>query len=426
MPRIHPILRNAAVAALLLAGASTASTNRFRGVNWADPRDNFQSGVVYLSGLSSTDTYASAYAVADAVVGEFVAKLGTNGVRLPINVPTATTYWRTYTGVLDAALGRGRVLLCFWSPKLGDKPADMAAWWSMWDTVMAKYGSDPNFHVEIYNEPSGYSKADLLALYAQWLQRFPNFPRERIVLDGTGMAQNVSDVASDPRFAKCLIAVHEYTMFGSTSWTSESQWTSHFKGEVGNYADRTVATEWGGPMSKGSKNGVTYAPMDYNAAGTNFFEAYMRAVTQQIRDWKMGSFYWPGLRDNDWYSMTTRSGTGSGIRLSVSNSTGLDRLHHSWTDTAPASVGERSAVHGAVVSLEAGPSSVRMGYVLDAEAPVRISVALADGRTVADFDEGVRGAGLHAWTWDGARGHRAFLVRLRAAGTSITRMVVVP
>lgn len=338
-PCLLPRLRNGA---LLLAGmlavSAHASTNQFRGVNWADPRDNFQPGVLYLSGLSSTDTYASASTVAERVIGQFVSKIGTNSVRLPINEATATTFWSTYTGVIDVALTKGRVILCYWGPGHSKAPADMTKWWSMWTTVMAKYGKNPRFFVEVFNEPDMYTKTQLLDLYAQWLARFPDFPRERIILDGTGLAMNVPDVGSDSRFAKCLLAVHEYTMFGPTTWTTESQWTSHFKGEVGSYASRTVATEWGGPMSTGSKNGVTYQPMNYNLPASNFFEAYMRAITQQLRDWKMGSFYWPGLRDNDWYSLTKRSGTGAGIELTISNQSGIDRLHHSWTDTIPTGV----------------------------------------------------------------------------------------
>lgn len=324
------------VAALCCGASAThASTNQFRGVNWADPRDNFQPGVLYLSGLTSSDTYASASIVADRVIGQFVSKLGTNCVRLPINDATVDSYWSTYTAVIDVALAKGRVVLCYWGPGHSKAPADMNKWWSMWTTVMAKYAANTNFHVEVFNEPDMYSKTQLLDLYAQWLAKFPNFPRERIILDGTGLAMNVPDVGSDSRFSKCLLAVHEYTMFGPTTWTAESQWTSHFKGEVGGYSERTVATEWGGPMSTGSKNGITYQPMDYGVQGTNFFQAYMRAVSQQLRDWKMGSFYWPGLRDNDWYSMTTRSGTGANLNLTVSNASGLARMKYSWADTIP-------------------------------------------------------------------------------------------
>src|SRR5688572_28692060 len=71
------------------------STQQFKGVNWSDTRDNFQSGVLYLSGLSATDTYSSASIVAERVIGQFVSKLGSNSVRLPINEATVSNYWNT-------------------------------------------------------------------------------------------------------------------------------------------------------------------------------------------------------------------------------------------------------------------------------------------------------------------------------------------
>src|SRR3954470_3724053 len=46
-----------------------ASTAGLRGVNWADQRDNFVNGVLYVSGLTAADTYSSAAATADQVVG---------------------------------------------------------------------------------------------------------------------------------------------------------------------------------------------------------------------------------------------------------------------------------------------------------------------------------------------------------------------
>jgi len=73
--------------------------------------------------------------------------------------------------------------------------------------------------------------------------------------------------------------------------------------------------------------------MDYNSAPTNYFMAYIRGMSDQLREWEMGSFYWPGLRDGDWYSMTKRSGEGANIKLEVVNQSGLDRMRHSWADT---------------------------------------------------------------------------------------------
>jgi hypothetical protein len=309
----------------------TAATNQFRGVNWADSRDNFQSGVIYISGLTSSDTYSSASIVADRIISQFMVKLGSNSVRMPINEATVSTYWGTYTGAIDNALSKGKVLLCYWSAAHGAKPADTTAFWTMWRTVVNKYGSDSNCYFEIYNEPNAYSKADLLTLYNNWLTKYTGVPRNRVILDGTGMAQNVPDVGADSRFSGCLFAVHDYSMWGSTTWTSDSLWGNHVMSYVGTYADRTVCTEWGGPMSPGSKNGVSYGSMNYDSIPrSNYFEAYINGMSSQLHKWNMGSFYWVGLKDGDWYSMTTKSGSGSTITLTVPNQTGLGRLQYAW------------------------------------------------------------------------------------------------
>ena len=99
---------------LVCLGTSNASaaTNQFRGVNWADARDNFQPGIIYVSGLSSSDTYASASTVTDRVVGQFRSLLGTNSTKLPINEATVSQYWSTYTGAIDMALSKWWVDAC--------------------------------------------------------------------------------------------------------------------------------------------------------------------------------------------------------------------------------------------------------------------------------------------------------------------------
>jgi hypothetical protein len=318
------------IAVLLGATRAQATTNQFRGVNWADSRDNFQSGVVYVSGLSSSDTYASASATGTSVMTQFVSKLGANAVRMPINEATVSGYWATYTGAIDAVLSKGSVVLCYWDSAKTNKPADMNAFWNMWKTVVDKYGGDGNAYFEIFNEPNMYSTTDLVSLYTSWLAQFPTVPRSRVILDGTGDAQNVPNIGAASALDGCLLGVHDYSFFGSDTWTSESQWTSQFQGEVGSYSDRTVCTEWGGPMSPGSKNGVSYGPLDYSQSPTNYFEAYIRGMSSQLRAWNMGSFYWAGLKDGDWYSMTTKSGTGAAVTLSVSNQSGLDRMQYAW------------------------------------------------------------------------------------------------
>ena len=80
-----------------------------------------------------------------------------------------------------------------------------------------------------------------------------------------------------------------------------------------------VLTTWGGPMSPGSK---AYDYLDYDKSPTNYFQAYIPGISSQLRSWNMGSFYWIGLRDGDWYSMTTKSGSGGKITLSIPNQSG--------------------------------------------------------------------------------------------------------
>jgi MYXO-CTERM domain-containing protein len=324
------------IAISLGATPAWATTNQFRGVNWADPRDNFQSGVVYVAGLSSSDTYSSALATGTRVMSQLVSKVGANAVRMPINEATVSNYWSTYTGAIDGVLSQGSVVLCYWDSAKTNKPPDMNAFWNMWKTVVTKYGANENAYFEVFNEPNMYSSNDLVALYTSWLAQFPTVPKSRVILDGTGNAQNVPSIATASALNGCLLAVHDYSFFGPDTWTSESQWVSHLKGQVGNYADRTVCTEWGGPMSPGSKNGTNYGALDYSKSPTNYFEAYIRGMSSQLRAWKMGSFYWAGVKDGDWYSMTTRSGTGSNTTLSVPNPSGLAQLQNAWTggDTA--------------------------------------------------------------------------------------------
>ena len=336
MRRVRTSQRLLLIAVLLAAPYARATTSQFRGVNWADSRDNFQSGVLYVSGLSSSDTYASASATGTSVMTQFVSKLGANAVRMPINEATVSNYWATYTGAIDAVLSKGIVVLCYWDSAKTNKPPDMNAFWNMWKTVTDKYGGNANAYFEIFNEPNMYSTTDLISLYSSWLTQFPTVPKSRVILDGTGDAQNVPNIGSASALASCLLAVHDYSFFGSDTMTSASQWVSQFKGEVGNYSDRTVCTEWGGPMSPGSKNGVSYGSLDYSKSPTNYFEAYIQGMSSQLRAWNMGSFYWAGLKDGDWYSMTTKSGTGSATTLSVSNQSGLDQMQNAWGSAAGA------------------------------------------------------------------------------------------
>jgi hypothetical protein len=326
--RIVAVLALAAGALTTLgSNQAHASTNEFRGVNWADQRDNFVNGVLYPSGLSSSDNYASASVVADRVVGQLYSITGANTVRIPINEPTVSSYWSTYTGAIDTALTKGKVILAYWA-YTGGKPTNINSFNQMWDTVVAKYGANPNAYFEVINEPNGYGNTDLDNFYNSWLGRYSSVPRSRVILDGAGNAQNVPAVGNDSRLNGTMLAVHDYSFFAG--YTDEASWARHIANSIGAYASRTIATEWGGPMSPGSKNGVHYDTIDYSIPSNTLFPAYLRGVSSELRTLGMGSVYWPGLRDGDWYSMTTRTGTGSTTKLTLTNASGLARLQYAW------------------------------------------------------------------------------------------------
>jgi hypothetical protein len=90
------------------AAPALAATNQFKGVNWADTRDNYNTGWVIPDGLSSSDTYSQVYTVANDTIEAFESDLGANTVRLPINIPSVSqSWWSSYRAATDAALADG-------------------------------------------------------------------------------------------------------------------------------------------------------------------------------------------------------------------------------------------------------------------------------------------------------------------------------
>jgi hypothetical protein len=110
--------------------------------------------------------------VGSQVVGQMFAITGANTVRTPVNEPTVSSYWGTYTGAIDAALNKGNVILAYWA-YTGGEPQNITAFYQMWDTIVGKYGSNPNAYFEVINEPYAYSATNLDNLYNTWLTRYP-------------------------------------------------------------------------------------------------------------------------------------------------------------------------------------------------------------------------------------------------------------
>jgi hypothetical protein len=58
--------------------------------------------------------------------------------------------------------------------------------------------------------------------------------------------------------------------------------------------------------------------------------AYIVSTSDVCRNDKIASVYWPGLRDNDSYSLLKRGGSGTSITISTVNSSGVFRLRYGW------------------------------------------------------------------------------------------------
>jgi len=318
-----------AVAVVVESGTATtaaqAATNQFKGVNWADPRDNYADDPVVPSGLSTSDSYATTYAKATSVVGAFSTNLGANTVRLPINPYSVNgSFWASYTGAIDAAVAKGfNVVLSYWEG-VAHKDGlvdDATSYWAMWQTVVTKYAGTSHVYFEPMNEPFGYSLSAWTNLAAQWISTYSAVPKSRIFVSGTGYNDNVTGVCADSRLSGTYLSLHHYG-FWNTSQTSYSGWVSDFKARIGSCASRTVVDEWGAPMTTG---------LNYNGPiNGNYFIAYVQADSDTMRALGMGSIYWPGLRTGDSYSMTTLGGSGTNLTLTTNSSSGASRLQWAW------------------------------------------------------------------------------------------------
>ncbi|MBA2394495.1 MAG: cellulase family glycosylhydrolase [Ktedonobacteraceae bacterium] len=302
-----------------------AATSQFRGVNWADTRDNFVNGPVIPSGLSTSDSYATTYAKATAILKGFQTNLGANTVRFGINVQTvSSSWWNSYIAAFDAASALGmNVMICPWAvPGANGLMTDsMTAFYNMWDTVINKYLSNSKIYFEIFNEPWGYSATAWTNFAAAYLAHYPNVPRGRIVVAGAYSDGDLGPVGSDSRLNGTLLSLHLYSVFGITH-TTEAAWIAELNTHLAGYASRAIITEFGVPMT----TGVNYnGPRD----GDNNI-SYLYALTDTAHNLGIGTIYWPGLRNGDSFSMESLNGSGTNLYLTNNNASGLDRLKYGY------------------------------------------------------------------------------------------------
>jgi hypothetical protein len=300
--------------------AGPPRTDDFRGVNWADPRDNYAHDEVVPSGLSTADDYRTTYRKATGIVGEFRTELKANTVRLPINPSSVgTPWWNSYRAAIDASVADGyKVILSYWeadNAKDG-RVDDPAKYTAMWDTVVKAYSKNPHVYFEPMNEPFGYSLTEWVSLTSAWIARHRDVPRGRIVISGTGYNDNVTGVGAAPELTGTLLSLHFYGFWASD--TTEAAWLANLRPRIGSYGWRTIIDEAGSPMTIG---------LNYGNHEGNVYTAYLGALTQVAREQKMGIVYWPGLRTGDSYSMTTQVGPND---LQVNSQSGRDQLWWGW------------------------------------------------------------------------------------------------
>ncbi|MGW9113288.1 ricin-type beta-trefoil lectin domain protein [Microbacterium sp. NPDC055683] len=347
---------------ILLSGGLAASagaapsrgpsgTSEFRGVNWADPRDNYADDAVVPSGLSVDDGYRATYDKASDIVAEFRSELRANTVRLPINPwSVGTDWWESYRGAIDAATRRGfDVILSYWEADdaKDGRVDDPAAFDTMWDEVVDAYGRNPHVSFEIMNEPFGYALDEWVDLSAGWLDRHADVPRSRVIVSGTGYNDDVTGVGAAEELDGTLLSLHFYGFWADH--TTEDEWKANLLPRIGEYGWRTLVSEAGSPMTTGLNYG--------NHAG-DVSTSYLGALTEVAREQGMGVVYWPGLRSGDSYTLTEIASDGD---LEVTNASGLAQIQWGWgllrteqlNDLPPAPPGDpiRSEQHGVCIDI---------------------------------------------------------------------------
>jgi len=304
----------------LILDTITTSTVNFKGLNWADPRDNFVDDWLVLTGLNSTDNYTATLVKSDSILAAF-SLTGANTIRLPINPPTVLqNWWASYRAAIDRASAKGmKVIIACWegaSSKDGIVDNE-SAFWEMWNEVVNRYKTNANVYFEVFNEPHGYNISELKVLYLKWLANYADIPKRRILLDGVGYANDVNSIGDDNRFDSCLLSYHEYTWFDST-YKTVADWEMPVK--TINYPKRTVVTEFGIPMT----NGKNYL----QSPGYDVEITYFQGMTNQMHDLGVGGVYWPGLRAGDSFSLLTYNGVTAA--LTTNNISGITRLQYAW------------------------------------------------------------------------------------------------
>ena len=187
--------------------------------------------------------------------------------------------------------------------------------------VVDAYVGNNLVYFEPFNEPWQYSAADWTTLAVQWVTTYSNVPKGRIIIAGSYSDTDVRVQGADSRLNGTLLSLHIYP-FNDATMTATSGWTTRLQTYLGSYASRTIVTEWGAPMTGGA---------DYSGAGEGDHNgSFISAISTYLHDNKIGSCYWPVLRTADSWSLSTLSGSGTNLSLTITNASGLARVKASF------------------------------------------------------------------------------------------------
>ncbi len=313
------------------ANSSQVPVVDFHGINWADARDNFVDGWIIPSGIDHSKTEQEIVVQVGRYLDQFQTLLGVNALRLGINPDTvlSDSWWQKYRALIREATKRNmHVILACWeseSRKEG-RIDDERAFHQMWDRVTAEFGQEDAVFFEIFNEPYGYTDEEWREVAHQWLVRYlPRIKQQnksRILVSGSGYNENLRQVGADRRFAGCRLSFHLYAWFGGKHQSPEG-WEKELAQRIGQEnVSRTIVTEWGAPM----KNRPM--PDRLSSSSMSVDQAFLLGMSSFLRKGKMGSIYWPGLRDGDDFSLLERIGATSELR--ITNESGKALLRDSF------------------------------------------------------------------------------------------------
>jgi len=156
----------------------------------------------------------------------------------------------------------------------------------------------------------------------------------------------VVPIGKDSRLSGCLLSIHSYYIYGEVHNT-EAEWMAYFQSKVGAYSNRVLITEYGAPMTAGD---------DYSVSkpGNNQY-CYFRGLTEQFRQWGRGGCYWTAIKNDEWFSLVQKSGSGANITLKINNQSGMERIWYGWgiggTGAADRKINSEQPAHPADVGL---------------------------------------------------------------------------